>query len=156
MRKRRTIVFIEAAELSTTPRRAFWFTITPDKPADIDPAVDYWQPQELPPRVGTENHFKMNVLGLPVKMISRFTEFDDSRRFVIEGVRPRVGRWTRMTNEVDELASGGTRYTVCVEVRYPIWGAPIAATMAAILRRSIRAALSRAVEIFGGARVEPS
>lgn len=153
MSERRVIAFSEVVDLATTADRAFWFTVTPDKPADFDPAVDYWQPQELPPRVGTENRFNMRILGLPVRMVSRFTEFDAPRRFVIEGVRPRVGRWTRMTNEVDVLESGGARFVSSVEVRYPAWGRPIAAVMSAILRRSVKAALGRTVDVFGGSHV---
>lgn len=151
--ERRVIRFKETVDLATTSERAFWFTVTPDKPADIDPAVDYWQPQELPPGIGTDNHFNMRILGVPVRMVSRFVEFDPPHRFAIVGVRPRMGRWVRMTNAVDDIDSGGCRYTVVVEIGRPLWAAPVAAMMGAVLRRSITSALARAVQIFGGSHV---
>jgi hypothetical protein len=152
----RVIAFTEVVDLSTTTRRAFWFGVRPDTLADLDPSYEYWQPQELPPRVGTDNHLRMKVLGVPMSVVSCFVEFDPPHRFVLDGVRPPFARWSRTVATFEELPSGGTRATFLMELRYPPWGAFFARVMARIQHRGLRTSIRRLVEIFGGAEVAKS
>ena len=147
----RVITFTDTADLRTSPRRAFWFGVRPDAIADVDPMVNSWQPQELPPRVGTENHMRTRVLGIPMKAVSRFVEFDPPHRFVLDGVRPLPARWMRFIVTFDELPNGETRFTYLMEIRYPVWGVLVARPMVLVMRRAMRTARRRMIEIFGEA-----
>jgi ligand-binding SRPBCC domain-containing protein len=147
----RVIAFTEVVDLSTTTRRAFWFGVRPDTLADLDPSYEYWQPQELPPRVGTENHLRMKVFGVPLKVVSRFDEFDPPHRFVVDGVRPPPARWSRITATFEDLPNGATRFTYSMEIRYPLLGALIARIIASVIRRGIRTSVRRTTEIYRGA-----
>ena len=51
----------------------------------------------------------------------------------------------------DDLPNGETRFTYLMEVRYPVWGAVVARTMAFVMRRVMRTSMRRLIEIFGGA-----
>jgi hypothetical protein len=147
----RVITFSDTADLHTNPNRAFWFGVRPHAIADVDPMVNSWQPQELPPRVGIENHMRVKFLGVPMKAVSRFAEFDPPHRFVLDGMRPPPARWMRFTLTFDELPDGTTRFTYLMEIRYPAWGALIARTLMLTMRRAMQTSMRRMIEIFGAA-----
>lgn len=147
----RTRSFTESAILPTTPERAFWSTIAPDALPKGDPHVEYWEPDELPPRLGTTNTMKLTtVLGVKLKVRSRFTEFEPPHRMMVQGVRPFFSPWTRLTYEIEPVEEDRVSYTVTTEITAPTWAVPIAALMERVLRQRVRAAVAFTARRFGG------
>jgi hypothetical protein len=113
--------------------------VYPDTLPDLDHDVQSWQPEELPPRVGTLNRMKLKVFGIPtfIEFTSRFAEHDPPRRFVIEVVRPSFAAGTRWTIDLEEVA-GGTHGTTTVELSTAGWATPFARIGRLLVRRSVR------------------
>lgn len=145
---RKTARYEEVLDVASPPERVYNYLVYPDTLQDLDPSIAYWQPDELPPRVGTLNRIKLRVLGIPTfEAVSRFVEVDPPRRFVIEGVRPKIASTWRWTMECRELGSSGTRGISTLELGAPTWAYPFARIALAYFRRhtrrSMRTSLAR-------------
>jgi ligand-binding SRPBCC domain-containing protein len=140
--------FEEILDVSTSAERVYNYLTYPDTLPDLDPDIVYWEPEELPPRVGTVNKMKWRVFGVPtfIELSSRYAEVDPPRHFVIEGVRPRFVDW-RWTMDLVELPNGVTRGTSKFELDVPAWTLPLSRMVLSYLHRgahrSMQASLSR-------------
>lgn len=134
-----TLRFEEVVDYGARPEKIYGIMIYPDTLPDLDADVVYWQPDELPPRVGTLTRFKLKVLGVPtfVEIVGRFTDVDPPRRFAVEGIKPwfAKGRWTI---DLDALPAGGTRSTTTFELTVGRWAVPIGRVVLALVHRGVR------------------
>jgi len=147
--RRRDLGFTEVVELGCAADDVFWYMIHPDTAPTVDPTVVEWRCDDWPPKPGSLNRLKtIGPAGLPMRLVSRFTEFAAPNRMVIEGVRPYFAKWTRGVHDLESL-SNGTRYTYRVEMRPPaIFRMPYRA-MAKRLRRGVQEGCVRLIERFG-------
>lgn len=148
----RTLRFEEVIEVSASPTRVYHYLNHPDTLADLDRDIPYWQPDELPPRVGTLNRFKWKVFGMPTffELVSRFAEVDPPHRFVIEGVRPKIVKNWRWTMELAERPDGGTRAISAFELDSPNWALPFARIGLSFFRYRARRSIAASLDRLGG------
>lgn len=151
---RRTLRFEEVLDVSAAPERVYNYLTYPDTLPDLDPDIAYWQPEELPPRVGTLNTMKWKLFGIPtfIELASRYTEVDPPHRFVVEGVRPAIAKSWRWTMVLHELPGGGTRGISSFELSAPRWTVPVARILLAFLRRGVRRSMRASLGRLGRPR----
>jgi len=145
---RGVIYHTDTVILGTTPEKAFWFSISPGQLPKVDPAVVFWEPDELPPRVGTKNRFKLTVFGVPVHCVSRFTEFEVPKRTSLVGERPFFAKWTTLSCEVEPLGEDRTVFTARTQITYPRFAKPIAKIMLRVMRQRLAVTNAAAAERF--------
>jgi hypothetical protein len=102
-------------DIPMSPDRAFWSLLQQAREGNLDSSFEYWHPAEWPPVAGTHNEFKAKVGVLSMKGVSRFVEIDPPRRLLIESVKPAWPIFTRMSWELDPIATG-TSYSYRMEV----------------------------------------
>ncbi|MGH8570382.1 MAG: SRPBCC family protein, partial [Gammaproteobacteria bacterium] len=134
------------------PERIHRIMVYPDTLPDLDHGTTMWQPEELPPRVGTLVRIKGKLLGvpLPFRATTRFVEIDPPRRMVTELVRPSfvTFRWILDLEEVP----GGTRASNSFEVWSAWWAAPLGRLLAAVLHRRVRVGMDALLRRLGPPR----
>lgn len=152
--RRRVLTFSEECDFSATPQRVYNIMIYPDTLPDLDhDFVQSWQPEELPPRVGTLNRMKLKAFGVPlfIKFTSRFAEHDPPHRFVIEVVRPSFATGTRWMVDLEEIP-GGTHGMTTVEFYTAGWATPLAYIGRLLMRRSVRTGIRSLQARLGSSR----
>ncbi len=127
--------FTETAIYTAAPDRVFAVLTDPELAPRIDPGIVYWRPEEDPIRVGTRNRLKVSgPLGITMRAVSEFVEYDPPHRFVLRSVRP---RWPLKVTATAVLVPSGraTRLTYAVEFSGI---APAAALMCRTMQRNIQ------------------
>ena len=126
--------------------------VYPDTLPDLDPFTGSWEPDELPPRVGTLVRIRSKFLGMqvPFEFVTRFTELDPPRHMVTELVRPTpvTMRWALDLEEVP----GGTRATNTFEISWRWWAAPLGRVFAALVHRGLRMGMRKLLAQLGPPR----
>jgi hypothetical protein len=149
MTPRRDVGFTEVVELGCTADEVFWHMVNPETASTIDPTIVEWRCDDFPPRVGSLNRLKaVGPLGIVMRLVSRFDEFDPPRRMVLRGVRPFFSRWTVGEHDVEPL-SDGVRYVYRVDMRPPMLLRLPYKVMAKRMRRGVREGCDRLTERFG-------
>lgn len=112
------LTFETTIDLPAPPEKVFWTLLDPEKVPTYDRSFEYWRPEEFPPKVGTQNHFKVRFGPLSMKGTSRFRAFDPPHGMTVESVKP---SWPFSIRSHWELvpAGGGTRFTYSWEVDAP-------------------------------------
>ena len=148
----RTFSFTEECDYGATPERVYHMLVYPDTLPGLDDDVRRWEPEELPPRIGTVNRMKLRVFGVPtfLRFESRFAELDPPHRFVVEGVRPAFVSGVRWIVTLEPI-SGGTHATTTMEAPASRW-APLARASMFVLRRAVRRGMRALHERLGPPR----
>jgi hypothetical protein len=141
--------FTEVVDLACAPADVFWHMVHPDTAPTIDPTIIEWRSDDWPPKEGSLNRLKaIGPARIPMRLVSRFTEFEPPKRMVIEGVRPFFSKWTRGVHDIEQTPSG-TRYTYRVEMRPPLLFRLPYKAMARRLLRGVQEGCVRLTERFG-------
>lgn len=131
--------FDETIEMAVPPQFAFDFLADPSTATVIDPAVREYRPDTDPMALGTRNHIRFKMWGLPVTVTSLVTEWEPGRRMMMENVRP--SRPTRaIATHAFEPAGSGCRYTWSMEMQPTgLGGGVVARLFCRFMRNNARA-----------------
>lgn len=144
--------FAEVADYGVSPERLHRIMVYPDTLPGLTKSTRSWQPDELPPRVGTLVRIRSTFLGMkvPFEVVTRFSELDPPRHMVTELVRPTsvTMRWALDLEQVP----GGARATNTFEISWRWWAAPLGRVFAAIVRREVRVGMRKLLAQLGPPR----
>lgn len=124
--------FSITTRIRVTPIQVFSFLADPMTASVIDPAIVSYEPEGGTMGLGVENHIRMKVLGIPVKLTSETIEWEPGRRMGFRSIkpgRPVVG----VARHVFEPCPEGTLYKWSMEFVPTGVGGRLAAGLSAAL-----------------------
>jgi Polyketide cyclase / dehydrase and lipid transport len=135
--------FDESIDMAVPLQFAFDFLADPSTASVIDPAVREYRPDTTPMALGTRNHIRFKMWGLPLTVTSLVTAWEPGSRMMLENVKP--SRPTRaIATHSFEPADSGCRHTWSMEmVRTGVDGGLLGRLFCRVMRRNARAQKAR-------------
>lgn len=120
-------------DLPAPPQRAWQFVV--EHGAEVEPLT--FEPQGEQ-GIGTLNHVRRRILGVPIRAVSRTTAWEPPRRCAFESTKP---TWpvTAHIVELFEPSAAGTHHVISYQVRPSgVVGHLVAPVFAAFMKRNRR------------------